>query len=108
MRLQTRRARAEEREAGTENLVAVWKGLGAMAVNWEIKVRTKGLGTEDVGMNLKGSEAGEMETRTQDSGAYGWRSRTAVSKAGKARAWTRGLMVESPRATRLGAGCLEV
>lgn len=38
-------------------------------MNWEAKVRTKGLGTEDVGMNIKGSEAGEMETRTQDSGA---------------------------------------
>lgn len=57
-------------------------------------------------MSMKGSKAGELEEKTQNSGAgpgeaYGWRSRTAVSKARKPRAWRRALMVENPQATRL-------
>lgn len=38
-------------------------------MNQEARVRTQEPGTEDLGMNIKGSEAGEMEERTQDSGA---------------------------------------
>lgn len=61
-----------------------------------------------MGMKIKGSEAGEtrrgLKTQGQGLGAYGWRLRTAVSKAGKPRAWGRGLMVENPLATRLGLG----
>lgn len=49
-------------------------------------------------MNIKGSEA----RRGLKPGSYGWRLRTAVSKAEKPRAWGRGLMVENPLATRLG------